>query len=173
MSGMQLNMHVGQRMEQTMRLAPRMIQSMEILQLPIMDLQARIRQELDENPALELKEPTLEELQASGDAEAPAADEEKPADPDGELVIDDDHELDFNRLEALSQDYGEAFSEDHRPSRNGIDDESDRKHDAMSNMPSRPQSLHDYLTEQLTFIELDPEELELVKSLISYLDDNG
>ena len=65
MSGMQLNMNVSQRMEQTMRLAPRMIQSMEILQLPIMALEERIRQELDENPALELKEPTLEELQAN------------------------------------------------------------------------------------------------------------
>src|SRR5262245_16109841 len=170
MSGMQLNMHMGQRMEQTMRLAPRMIQSMEILQLPIMALEERIRQELDENPALELKEPTLEELQAND--EAPAA-EEKAPDPDGELVIAEDGELDFNRLEALSQDYGEAFSEEHRPSRNGIDEESDRKHDAMSNMPSRPQSLHDYLTEQLSFLEFDPEDLELIKFLISYLDDNG
>ncbi len=44
MSGMQLNMNVSQRMEQTMRLAPRMIQSMEILQLPIMALEERIRQ---------------------------------------------------------------------------------------------------------------------------------
>ena len=56
MSGMQLNMNVSQRMEQTMRLAPRMIQSMEILQLPIMALEERIRQELDENPALELED---------------------------------------------------------------------------------------------------------------------
>jgi RNA polymerase sigma-54 factor len=170
---MQLNMQIGQRMEQRQILAPRMIQSMEILQLPIMDLQARIRQELDENPALELQEPTLEELQAAEEAEAAPAEDEKAADPDGELVIDDDHELDFNRLDALSQDYYDAFNEDHRPSRNGIDDESDRKHDAMSNMPSRPQSLHDYLTEQLSFLEIEPEELELIKFLISYIDDNG
>ena len=170
MSGMQLNMHMGQRMEQTMRLAPRMIQSMEILQLPIMALEERIRQELDENPALELKEPTLEELQAND--EAPAT-EEKTPDPDGELVIAEDGELDFNRLEALSQDYGEAFSEEHRPSRNGIDEESDRKHDAMSNMPSRPQSLHDYLAEQLTFVDTPGDFGDLIRYLISHLDENG
>src|SRR5437660_12560802 len=125
MSGMQLNMNLGMKQELGMRqiLAPRMIQSMEILQLPIMALEERIRQELDENPALELKEPTLEELQAN--EEAPAT-EEKTPDPDGELVIDDAGELDFNRLEALSQDYGEAFSEEHRPSRNGMEDEGDR-----------------------------------------------
>jgi len=73
MSGMQLNMHMGQRMEQTMRLAPRMIQSMEILQLPVMALEERIRQELDENPALELKEPTLEEVQAEEAEDGPPA----------------------------------------------------------------------------------------------------
>jgi RNA polymerase sigma-54 factor len=163
-----------QRMGQHQILAPRMIQSMEILQLPIMDLEARIRQELDENPALELTEPTLEELQAAGEAETPPeGGEEEVADPDAVMVIDDDNELDFNRLEALSQDYGDAFNEDHRPSRNGIDDESDRKHDAMSNMPSRPQSLHDYLSEQLSFVDYEPDQLELLKFLISYLDDNG
>src|SRR5205807_10434817 len=119
-------------------------------------------------------EPTLEELQAAGEAETPPeGGEEKTADPDAELVIDDDHELDFNRLEALSQDYGDAFNEDHRPSRNGIDDESDRKHDPMSNMPSRPQSLHDYLTEQLSFIETEPGQIDLLKFLISSIDDNG
>jgi RNA polymerase sigma-54 factor len=169
---MRLDTSMHQRLEQRQILAPRMIQSMEILQLPIMDLEARIRQELDDNPALELQEPTLEELQAEGEAEETPA-EEKAADPDGELVIDDDHELDFNRLEALSQDYGDAFNEDHRPSRNGIDDESDRKHDAMSNMPSRPQSLHDYLTEQLSFLDTDPELDELLKFLIASIDDNG
>ena len=71
-------------------LAPRMIQSMEILQLPIMALQDRIRQELDENPVLELTEPTLEELQDAGEAEpTPEGGEIKTADPDAEMVIDD------------------------------------------------------------------------------------
>jgi RNA polymerase sigma-54 factor len=171
---MRLDTSMHQRMSQHQILAPRMIQSMEILQLPIMDLQARIRQELDENPALELTEATIEELQESGEVETPPeGGEEKVADPDAEMVIDDDHELDFNRLEALSQDYGEAFNEDHRPSRNGIDEESDRKHDAMSNMPSRPKSLHDYLTEQLSFVDMEPDQAEVLKFLISYLDDNG
>src|SRR3954469_915980 len=171
---MRLDTSMHQRMDQRQILAPRIIQSMEILELPIMDLQARIRQELDENPALELTEPTIEELQASGEVETPPeGGEEKTAAPDAELVIDDDHELDFNRLEALSQDYGEAFNEDHRPSRNGIDDESDRKHDAMSNMPSRPQSLHDYLAEQLTFVDTPGDFGDLIRYLISHLDENG
>jgi RNA polymerase sigma-54 factor len=171
MSGMQLNMNLGQRLEQRMILAPRMIQSMEILQLPIMDLEARVRQELEDNFALEEREPA---------AEVPAPDEAGPADfadarvdPDGELVINDNAELDFQRLEALARDYGEAFNEEHRPSRAGVDEEGDRKHDAMSNTPSRPQSLQDYLAEQLGFLDLSPDVADLVNFLISHVDGDG
>ena len=44
------------RLEQRMKLAPRMIQSMEILQLPLMALEERIEQELAANPVLERKD---------------------------------------------------------------------------------------------------------------------
>jgi RNA polymerase sigma-54 factor len=44
------------RMSQQMKLAPRMIQSMEILQMPIQALEERIEQELESNIALETVE---------------------------------------------------------------------------------------------------------------------
>ena len=44
------------RLVQKQVLAPRMIQSMEILQLPILALEERIEQEIEENPVLELQE---------------------------------------------------------------------------------------------------------------------
>ena len=74
----------------------------------------------------------------------------------GELVIDEngDNELDFDRLEALSKDWEDHFNEEHRPSRNGMDEEGDKKHDAMQNMASRPQSLQDYLNDQLSFLDV-------------------
>ena len=50
-------------MEQRMKLAPHMIQSMEILQLPLLALQERLEQELNNNPVLELEEP----VSADGD----------------------------------------------------------------------------------------------------------
>src|SRR4249919_3960459 len=105
---MRLDTSMHQRMDQRMILAPRMIQSMEILQLPIMDLQARVNQELDENPALELKDPIDEE--PSPDEAGPTYFEEAKSDPDGELVITDNTEIDFHRLEALARDYGDAYS---------------------------------------------------------------
>jgi RNA polymerase sigma-54 factor len=164
-------------MDQKMILAPRMIQSMEILQLPIMALQERIQQELQENPVLELKEATDEPAASEEEAAEAAAPTETVdvTNPEQELVIDDkgDNELDFDRLEAISRDWEDHFNEEHRPSRNGLDEEGDRKHDAMQNMPSRPQSLHDYLNDQLTFLDSTPEQMQLLRFLISHIDENG
>src|SRR6516225_260085 len=174
---MRLDTHLSQRMDQRMILAPRMIQSMEILQLPIMALQERIQQELQENPVLELKDSSDEPAAADGEGvevETPAAEDNR--DPgDAELVIDDSgsNELDFDRLEALSRDWGDVLNEEHRPSRSGMDEEGDKKHDAMQNMASRPQSLQEYLNEQLAFLELKPEQAQLVRYIITYVDDNG
>src|SRR5215831_10895343 len=173
---MRLDTHMSQRMIQDTRmiLAPRMIQSMEILQLPIMALQERIQQELQENPVLELKEDSEDEEKRNEDEEVQdKKEEENPAtDPEQELVIDEkDSELDFDRLEALSKDWEDHFNEEHRPSRNGMDLEDDKKHDAMQNMPSRPQSLHDYLNDQLGFMEASEAQLKLMRYLVSHLDD--
>lgn len=176
--GMRLDTSMQQRMTQTQYLAPRMIQSMEILQLPIMALQERIQQELQENPVLELKESSEDEAPVGSDVEGaePSALLEEPRDPgNDELVIDDksDNELDFDRLEALNRDWEDHFNEEHRPSRNSLDEEGDKKHDAMQNMASRPQSLQDYLNEQLSFLDATPEQMRLMAYLITYVDDKG
>ena len=173
---MRLDTTINQRMVQTMHLAPRMIQSMEILQLPIMALQERIQQELQENPVLELKEPNDEPTGEDDDFEQDSWEAEDSSDPgDAELIIDDSgsNELDFDRLEALSRDWGEVLNEEHRPSRGGMDEEGDKKHDAMQNMASRPQSLQEYLNEQLSFLDIKPEQADLARYLITHIDDNG
>jgi RNA polymerase sigma-54 factor len=168
---MRLDTVLHQRQEQKLILAPRMIQSMEILQLPIMALQERIQQELQENPVLELKENSDEPAEPeAGPAEA------EVASPDSrELVIEDNgtNAEDFDRLESLNRDWEDLFNEEHRPSRNSIDEEGDRKHDAMQNMASRPQSLQDYLTEQLGYLDAPAEMVPLVRHVIAHVDDNG
>jgi RNA polymerase sigma-54 factor len=69
-----MRMSFGQemRMAQKQMLAPRMIQSMEILQLPVMALEERIEQEIQNNETLEVDEPGLDEA-AGGAAAADAA----------------------------------------------------------------------------------------------------
>jgi RNA polymerase sigma-54 factor len=172
-----MSMSLNLRPEQRMILAPRMIQSMEILQMPIMALQEKIQQELQENPVLELKEPSLEDAtddEPGEPAEPASAEAEVERATEGELIINKEgDELDFTRLDALSKDWDNHFNEEHRPSRNGRDEESEKKHDAMQNMPSRPQSLHEYLYDQLGFLDIPREKLRLVRFLISHLADNG
>ena len=54
---MRLSLGQSMQMAQKQVLAPRMIQSMEILQLPIIALQERIEQEMEDNPVLDQVEP--------------------------------------------------------------------------------------------------------------------
>jgi len=168
---MQMQMTTSLSQRQEMRLAPRMIQAMKILQLPVMDLQERINEELENNLALEKVEPG--EGDEAGEEEEPKAEETPEPDPDGPLVIDEHTEVDFNRLEALNRDWEDHFNEEHRPSRNGVAEEADRKHDAMQNMPARPPSLQEHLTEQISFLDVDPEQHELIRYVISHIADNG
>ena len=108
----------------------------------------RCQQELQENPVLELKEASDDQPVGEEEAEAaPAVETPENNEREEELVIDDtgDNSIDFDRLEALSKDWEDQFNEEHRPSRNGMDEEGDKKHDAMQNMASRPQSLQEYL----------------------------
>src|ERR1700722_18023293 len=153
MSGLRLGYDMVMRPDQQMRLAPRMIQSMEILQLPIADLLAKIAKELQENPFLEQKEKHGEENA-----------EPTEFDPDSTpLKHDETGDLEFSRLDELNRDWDNHFNEEHRVSRGAMEEEGDRKLDAMANMANRPQSLQDHLDEQL----------RLAKHICSFVDRTG
>src|SRR5947207_14878170 len=138
-----MGMQMGLRTEQKMQLvlAPRMIQSMEILQLPIMALQERIQQELQENPGLELKDSNKDDTLPEENFNDFSEDGQKdPNDPRAELVIDanGNGEDDFDRMEKFNQDWADHFNEEHaRVSSNRVDEEGDRRHHFEQNIPSR------------------------------------
>lgn len=160
------------RQVQKQILAPRMILSMEILQLPIAALEERIDQELAENPVLELSEsdPDL--------PEEPQAEHENPDAPtveERELVVDEgkDNKEDFERLLQLDEEWPDHFEERSRPSRNRLEEDSERKHDAMANMAERPISLQHHLESQLGELEISPELQQMAVRIIYSLDGNG
>lgn len=175
--GMGLNMRTEQK--QLQLLAPRMIQSMEILQLPIMALQERIQEELQTNPVLELREDSPDEAgkEEFADLGEDGLLEKKrdPDDPRTELVIDDNsgNQEDFDRLAAINEDWADHFNEEHRPSSNRIEEDSDKKHLAESNMVSRPQSLLDFLSDQLSFVDCPPDQMKLVRHVLSHIYKDG
>jgi len=158
-------------MRQDMRqlLTPRMIQSMEILQLPLALLEERIEQELQQNPVLELKEP---------EGEPQPAEDLDGADPDGEraLIVDDDNQRDFERLERISEYLeNEEFATNAGPNFrvSQYDGERDRKMDAMANTPQRSVTLQEYLAGQWVFVEAPPAVREAGNTLINYVDADG
>ena len=176
---MQLSVSQQMRLSQQLKLAPRMIQSMEILQLPLMALQERIDQELVENPTLEQ---VTRDPEASSDTETElevdrAREEatEKTSDQK-ELVVDDAHnnEADFERLLEISSDWPEDnLGAGSGVSSNRIEQDGDRAHDLMSNVEARSQTLHDSLLEQFSYFNCGPQARDFGEYLIQNLDENG
>jgi len=166
------------KMSQQMKLAPRMIQSMEILQLPIMALEERIEQELDDNVVLEREAAGSEVSETETQTELERAREEaSPPEVDQkELVVDSEHnnEADFQRLLEMSEQWPEDnVTSASKPSINRMSEAADRKHDAIANIAARPQSLNDYLLEQFGFFNCTAEVHEFGVYLIQNLDHNG
>ena len=137
---MRLSLGLEARQVQVQKMAPRMIQSMEILQLPQMALLDRIEQEITENPVLELGETDPELPEEPTERENP----DQPTESERELVVDaKDNKDDFERLVDLDREVPDYFDERPRASSNRIAEASDRKHDAIANIVDRPESLND------------------------------
>ncbi len=148
---MKLELSVNQRMEQ--RLAPQIIQSIEILQLPAMDLQELIQKELAENEALE--ELSDAPSPSESDAMQQVAEEGREGEVPNEAADTDGRELEFDKLERL-----DVWDEQYGPrTRRVQDSEKDKKLEAMQNTASRSESLQDHISAQFKLIETD----ELVK----------
>ncbi|MDZ4819345.1 MAG: RNA polymerase factor sigma-54 [Planctomycetota bacterium] len=159
------------RLVQKQVLAPRMIQSMEILQLPVMMLQERIEQEMQENETLEI----LENEGDLGDEDGEIVNPDAPTVEERELVVDEgkDNAEDFERLLNLNEDWPDTYEERSRPSSARIEEEGDRQHDTMANMVSRPTTLNDHLHEQLGWFDLDEPTRLMCDRIIYNLDHNG
>ncbi|MGV3483150.1 MAG: RNA polymerase factor sigma-54 [Planctomycetaceae bacterium] len=167
---MRMSMGLEARQLQTQKLAPRMIQSMEILQLPLMALQERIEQEMNENPLLEQSDVDPNEPDASDDDDR--SNSEPVSEGEKELVVDNDHDNadDFERLLNMDSDLPSTFDDSFRRSANRMQDDADRQHDLMTNAEMRPESLNDYLLHQLAEMDIDDHVEQLAERIISTLD---
>jgi len=173
-----MRMSFGQemRMAQKQMLAPRMIQSMEILQLPVLALEERIEQEIQNNETLELEEAGPETLGVdppTGEADPPAVAsrtvDEQP------LIVDQDHanRADFERSYDWSAEYPDTDEEWSRPSISQVDEAGDRYLDLMANMVERPETLFHHLHGQLANDDLDEAVRAAADLIIHNLDANG
>src|SRR5579859_5340648 len=159
-------------------LTPRMIQSMEILQLPLAALEERIEQELQSNPVLEFREG---ESEADVIPDAPAEDPQKQERSEDErsLVVkeDNDQSEDFDRLAKISEyleneEFATNGSYNYRQQAS-YDGERDRKLDAMNNTAARSMTLAEHLMGQWAFVEATPQVRKAGEEIIKYIDPEG
>ncbi|MGE0431457.1 MAG: hypothetical protein AB7S36_04280, partial [Planctomycetota bacterium] len=132
-----------------MRLAPTMIQSIEILQLNQTLLADLIRNELEVNPALEIEKPARLEETGLGAGQEKGADVER-------VERSGENSDDFERLSNFEADerFRDSFY-DRAPVKRMTGGE-DKKHEALQNTAARYGSLHDHLIEQLMVLDLTP-----------------
>ncbi|MBN4060253.1 RNA polymerase factor sigma-54 [Planctomycetaceae bacterium AH-315-I19] len=161
------------KMGQSMKLAPRMIESMEILQASQQELEERIEQELESNATLELAEPTQEAEDAA---------------PRDETVETSDSE-DFSRVADLERVYGEDVNADASPnerertrasdyepssySASRMSGERDAKIDAMANTEASGESLAEQLSHQWSVVDVDESLRDAGELIIAHIDDDG
>ncbi|NUP97379.1 MAG: RNA polymerase factor sigma-54 [Planctomycetaceae bacterium] len=156
---MRLGLHQSARMEQRLIQSPQMIQAMQILQLPALDLVERIEQELNENPLLEKSEGGPEGGAESGfeGAGEGGAGESDPSVLDARL----------SELERFDRDRWA----DGRPAR--YSDDIDPKHEALQNAENQPKTLGEAISEELALSTLDDQAREVAEYIANSLDDRG
>ncbi len=139
-----------QRMEQS--LTPQMLQSLKILQVPILDLQLMVRTEMDQNPTLERDAPEVEEVT---DFEEAAREELR-------------EEREIGELTELAE-----WDRDFRSNREVRSRNDDERHQFMMDSISSAESLQEHLLDQLTMAGLDVRERGIAEVLIGSIDDDG
>jgi RNA polymerase sigma-54 factor len=158
------------KLGQHMKLAPRMIQSMEILQMPLAELRERIEQELESNPVLELTEFESDGAIEREDARDRATDAVAGSD-DGFDRLDDfaasNPDAAENAFDARSRDYDEVRS---RARDTG---DRDAKMDAMAQAPARTGSLGDQLLAQWALCDVPEQVRVLGEAIINQIDEDG
>lgn len=144
---MALRQQLIQKLEQ--RLSPQQIQLMKLLQVPTMELDQRIKQELEENPALE----------EGQEHEEDDFDNQDDFDSD-----DDDDDNDFDISDYLDDDIADYKTQANNQS----------KDDEERVIPlSGEQTFQERLTEQLHLLYLDEKQFVIADLIIGNLDESG
>jgi RNA polymerase sigma-54 factor len=151
---MKMEVHLQQRLEQRMHLSQQMLQNLELLLLPIMDLRELITEELQENPTLEEK-PDVEEAEPA----ATDAVEETPEETAKREI-----------LESVEEQW---FESERRTRRSDSAEDAERRMEMLNNICAQSTSLREHLRNQLGILEVPPDTRAFCEHVIQSIDDNG
>ncbi|WP_396214156.1 RNA polymerase factor sigma-54 [Gemmatimonas sp.] len=156
-----LQQNAGLRQE--LKVNPRLYQAMDLLYMPLLDLQQHLKQELLTNPFLELVEPEDEDGDSSDAEETTAeaqdlAEPETPAEPEPEKTGDDDVDWEAVLLDGFET---------------GGQREEHEQREWYEPITVATKDLSDHLTEQLSLIELTPRQAFLADEFVGNINDDG
>jgi len=141
---MKTGLYQGTQLKQEMKINPRLYQAMDLLYMPLLDLQQHLKQELLNNPFLEMAED--EQLEETVEAEPDKEKEEEEI--DWEEILLNGFETGGRREEYEEREYFEPVS-------------------------VATRDLADHLHDQLTLLRLSPRELLLGEEIIGNISDEG
>jgi RNA polymerase sigma-54 factor len=141
-----LGQHTGLRQE--LRINPRLYQAMDLLTMPMMDLQQHLKQELLVNPFLELEEPEDEEV-----PEATQKQEKEEAERK--------EEMDWEEILLNGFDVGGAASGSYE------------EREYLEPVSVETPDLDDHLREQLDLLVLTPRQRFLAEQFLGYIGEDG
>ena len=162
-------------MDQKLVMTRQMIQSIEMLQLPLMDLMENINQELVENPCIEQKDPEkIKEI----DPDKPQSTvkeiiREEKVEAKNEKEPTNETEARIKRLESLMKEWNDPSTRSTGSGSHGGGDD-DSKMEAMNNTAAPSTTLEDHLIQQLHIISKEEPRLkELAEVIVGSLDESG
>ena len=160
-----MNMQLAQRQEMIM--TPQMIQSMEMLQMPLLELEQKIQHELMENPALELSD-----LKNSDDHEKETDSYDTDYDTGESSDSDfDDSYNDLRHADDIDYNWSELY-DDTPPRRSSYEDNEDR-FDIIANTENHAESYIESLLKQIHLLDISERKIRIAEQIISSLDLNG
>jgi len=153
-----LNQKLQQKLLQ--KLSPQQIMLMKLLQIPTMALEQRIKQEIEENPA-------LEDLSESGENQS---DEEIP-----QNINENEDESQEDSNDADEEfDLSDYFDEDeYIPAYKTSANNTSRDDDQVQMPYAAGISFHEFLNSQLGMQDLDERQMIIARTIIGNLDDSG
>src|SRR5213075_2446383 len=149
---MKAGLQQSTQLKQELKINPRLYQAMDLLYMPLLDLQQHLKQELLNNPFLEMVEPEEEE-----DAEEQEPEVEGSAEQTEKTQSD---EIDWEEILLDGFDTG-GRKEEHE----------EREFYEPVTVDSR--DLSDHLRDQITLLDLTPRQMVLAEEFIGNVDEDG
>lgn len=145
-----LKQQLQQKLQQ--KLSPQQIQLIRLLELPAIELEERVKHELEDNPALEEGRESVDDFEQTAEEGG------------GEELLSGETDMDIS--------LGDYLNEDDIPDYKlrEMSDRVERKEDIPF---SASQSLNEYLLQQLGLRDLPEKQLKIAEYIIGNIDDDG